>query len=124
MRDQLIKIIQEAVKGIQGSSSEARLLNIPVILSVPKNEGYGDYATNLAMLLAKELKQSPMKIAESLAGRIPAKPEWLEKIEVVKPGFINFFLKDQAIQAVLPSHYRTEGGLRSKPMGRGAKGPN
>ena len=70
MRDQLIKIIQEAVKGIQGSPPEARLLNIPVILSVPKNEGYGDYATNLAMLLAKELKQSPMKIAESLAGRI------------------------------------------------------
>ncbi len=102
MRDQLIKIIQEAVKGILGSSPEARLLNIPVILSVPKNEGYGDYASNLAMLLAKELKQSPMKIAESLVGRIPAEPEWLEKIEVVKPGFINFFLKDQAIQTVLP----------------------
>ncbi len=102
MRSQLIKIIQEAIKGIPGSSPEARLLNIPVILSVPKNEGYGDYATNLAMLLAKEMKQSPMKIAESLAGRIPAGPEWLEKIEVVKPGFINFFLKDQAIQAVLP----------------------
>jgi arginyl-tRNA synthetase len=121
VRDQLIKIIQEAVKGIQGSSSEARLLNIPVILSVPKNEGYGDYATNLAMLLAKELKQSPMKIAESLAGRIPAEPEWLKKVEVVKPGFINFFLKDQAIQAVLPIIIEQKEAFGQSRWGEGQK---
>ncbi len=102
MRDQLIKLLQEALNGIRETSSEVRSLDIPIILSIPKNEGYGDYATNLAMLLAKELKQSPMKTAESLAARITATPDWLEKIEVVKPGFINFFLKERALQAILP----------------------
>lgn len=103
MRQQLTKLIQEAVKGIQRTSIGVRPLEeLPIILSVPKNEVYGDYATNLAMMLAKELKQSPMKIAESLAERIPTESEWLEKIEVVKPGFINFFLKNRALQAILP----------------------
>ena len=121
MRDRLIKIIQEAIKGIRGASPEARLSDIPVLLSVPKNEGYGDYATNLAMLLAKELKQSPMKIAESLAGRIPAEPEWLEKIEVVKPGFINFFLKNRAIQAVLPIIIEQKQAFGQSRWGQGQK---
>lgn len=103
MRQQLTKLIQEAVKGIQRTSIGVRPLEeIPIILSVPKNEGYGDYATNLAMMLAKEVNQSPMKIAESLAERIPTQSEWLEKIEVVKPGFINFFLNDRVLRAVLP----------------------
>ena len=121
MRDRLIKIIQEAIKGIRGASPEARLSDIPVLLSVPKNEGYGDYATNLAMLLAKELKQSPMKIAESLAGRIPAEPEWLEKIEVVKPGFINFSLKNRAIQAVLPIIIEQKQAFGQSRWGQGQK---
>ena len=72
--------------------------NIPIVFTVPKNEAYGDYATNLAMTMAKVLKQSPMKIAESLVNHIPTGLSWLEKIEVVKPGFINFFLKDKALQ--------------------------
>jgi arginyl-tRNA synthetase len=121
VRDQLIKLLQEAFNGIQETSSEVRSLDTPIILSIPKNEGYGDYATNLAMLLAKELKQSPMKIAESLAGRITVAPDWLEKIEVVKPGFINFFLKEQALQAVLPIIYEQKETFGQSRGGEGQK---
>ena len=101
MRDQLTKLIQEASLEIQTPLSES-LTSIPIVFTVPKNEIYGDYATNLAMTLAKVLKQSPMKIAESLVNHIPTDLDWLEKIEVVKPGFINFFLKDKALHDILP----------------------
>jgi arginyl-tRNA synthetase len=97
VRDQLTKLIQEASLEIQESFSENRI-EFPIVFTVPKNETYGDYATNLAMTMAKVLKQSPLKIAESLAGQIPTGLSWLEKIEVVKPGFINFFVKDKALQ--------------------------
>jgi arginyl-tRNA synthetase len=101
VRERLTKLVQEASQEIQEPFSE-NPIEFPVAFTVPKNESYGDYATNLAMTMAKVLKQSPLKIAESLVSRIPAGLSWLEKIEVVKPGFINFFLKDEAFQGVLP----------------------
>lgn len=121
MRDELTKLIQEAVIGIADASSESRLLEHPIVLSVPKNEDYGDYATNLSMTLAKELKQSPMKIAQSLVGRIPTGLDWLEKIEVVKPGFINFFLKDEALQDSLSPILHQKGAYGQSRSGEGQK---
>jgi arginyl-tRNA synthetase len=101
VREQLTKLVQEASQKIQKPFSE-NMIEFPVAFTVPKNESYGDYATNLAMTMAKVLKQSPLKIAESLVSHIPAGLNWLERVEVVKPGFINFFLKDEALQGVLP----------------------
>jgi arginyl-tRNA synthetase len=121
VREQLTNLIQEALLEIADASLKNRLLVIPILLSVPSNEAYGDYATNLAMTLAKEMKQSPMKIAESLVSRIPTKLNWLEKIEVVKPGFINFFLTDEAFRNILPSILRQREAYGQSRFGEGQK---
>ena len=121
MRDQLNKLIQEAIEETQGDYSGGPLLNSPIILSVPKNEDYGDYATNLAMLMAKVLKKSPMIIAESLAAKISTESGWLEKIEVVKPGFINFYLKDDALRNILPTILRQKNAFGQSRLGEGLK---
>ena len=121
MREQLTKLIQEALVGIQEIFSGSRILDIPITLSVPKNEGYGDYATNLAMTMAKALKQPPMKIAETLVRRLPDETTWLEKTEVVKPGFINFFLKDKAFQDILPTIISQKESFGRARWGEGQK---
>jgi arginyl-tRNA synthetase len=121
VREQLSKLIQEALLEVANPTSKNRLLEIPIALSVPNNEIYGDYATNLAMILAKELKQSPLKIAESLVARLPANLNWVEKIEVVKPGFINFFLKDMALQNILPQIVRQKEAYGQSRRGEGKK---
>jgi arginyl-tRNA synthetase len=65
----------------------------------PKNKNFGDYSTNLALVLAKHLKKDPMEIGEKIKAQISkAKTDLFEKIEVVKPGFINFFLKKEFLQ--------------------------
>jgi arginyl-tRNA synthetase len=102
VREKLITLLRDGLKGLADIGPEQSLSAVPIVLTVPKNESYGDYATNLAMSLAKPLKQPPMKIAEALIRQIPADLPWLEKTEVVKPGFINFFLKDQAFQNLIP----------------------
>ena len=119
MREHLIQLLQEALQRYQAAGSNPMPLQAAVILTVPKNEVYGDYATNLAMTLAKDLKQSPMKIAEDLVAYLPSPVTWLEKIEVVKPGFINFFLKDQAFQALLPASLRPQERFGQGLLGRG-----
>lgn len=66
----------------------------------PSEEKFGDYATNIAMILAKELKKSPLEIAKEIAGKFP-KFDFIERIEIEHPGFINFHLKNERLIANL-----------------------
>ena len=75
-----------------------------ILIERPKQASHGDFASNLALQLAKTLKQKPRDIAERLVRELPASP-WLDKAEIAGAGFINFTLKHaartQAIAAVL-----------------------
>lgn len=63
------------------------------VIEVPRDEGHGDFASNIAMLLARQARMAPRKIAEIINGQIDRElmPE-LEKTEVAGTGFINFFI--------------------------------
>lgn len=59
------------------------------------SEQFGDYTTNVAMIVAKEEKKNPREVAEDVATKI--KSDFLEKVEVAGPGFINFWLKNDIL---------------------------
>jgi arginyl-tRNA synthetase len=101
LREQLVALIRNALTLMEGAPDRESLAAFPVLVSTPKNAQYGDYATNVALGLAKVFKRPPLAIAEDLAGRIPTNLTWLERVEVAKPGFINFYLKDQAFHGTL-----------------------
>ena len=58
-------------------------------IEVPKDEGFGDLSTPVAMGLAKTLKKAPRKIAEEIVGHIDS-GDTFERIDIAGPGFINF----------------------------------
>ncbi len=62
------------------------------LVEVPNHAEHGDFATNIAMLLAKSEKKPPRRIADILASRFGKDMDLLEKVEVAGPGFINFFI--------------------------------
>lgn len=65
------------------------------VIEVPKDNGHGDFACNVAMLLARQARMAPRQIAEIISNHIdPQAEEVLEKIEVAGAGFINFFLNN------------------------------
>ena len=66
----------------------------------PENPAHGDYATNAAMALGKVARKNPMEIAEQIRSDI-AGSDWIEKVEIAPPGFINFFLSERALQDAL-----------------------
>lgn len=66
-----------------------------IIIETPKDSSFGDYSTNIALLLTKVLKCNPIEIAEKIKSKISS--EIIEKVEVVKPGFINMFLSKKAL---------------------------
>lgn len=71
-----------------------------VVLSIPKNPSFGDYSTNIALQLSKnyitENKQSVMEIATKISENLQ-NLDYLEKVEVALPGFINFSFKNDAL---------------------------
>ena len=79
---------------------------------------HGDYAANIALLLAKPAKQKPQALAEQLVAALPDSP-WVARAEVAAPGFINFHLSP-AVYHALPAQIREAGahyGCRPQPTG-------
>ena len=73
---------------------------LPIVLERPKSSQHGDYATNLAMQLAKPMKRNPRDIAQALISAMPESP-LLHKVEIAGAGFVNLYLKPAAKQAVV-----------------------
>ena len=85
-----------------------------ILIERPKQAAHGDFASNLALQLARALKANPRQIAERLVAALPPSP-WLVKAEVAGAGFINFSLAAAAKSAVV-GHVLAQGD----DYGRGA----
>ncbi|MEO8417270.1 MAG: arginine--tRNA ligase [Methylophilaceae bacterium] len=95
MKAHLTELLTHAAKTVAAEST-----NLEIQLERPKTAQHGDFSTNLAMMLAKPLRQNPRAIAESLIKALPDSP-FIEKVEIAGAGFINFFLSAKAKQAVI-----------------------
>ena len=85
IKKELQEIIKESLIANEISFDEDK-----IIIETPKDPSFGDYSTNIALLLTKELHKSPIEIAELIKEKIDNKI--IEKVAIAKPGFINFYL--------------------------------
>ncbi|MHB8108487.1 MAG: arginine--tRNA ligase [Syntrophorhabdaceae bacterium] len=89
-------VIEDATnRGIIPSGSQ-----FTFIVETPREEGFGDYSTNIAFILAPILRRKPLDIAKELVGNM-AGNEYCQSITVAGTGFINFSLKDALWQDFL-----------------------
>ena len=65
-----------------------------------KDKQFGDFACNVALILAKSLQRKPREVAEMVVSALPASPQ-IKKIEIAGPGFINFFLTAEALYTII-----------------------
>jgi len=93
----------------------------PVEMEMTKEAAHGDYATNLAMILASSARMSPRKIAEMITGHLRDERNILEKSEIAGPGFINFFVREQVWAEELKDIERLGKSYGSADAGRGRK---
>lgn len=78
-----------------------------VLVERPRDSAHGDYATAVALQLARPARMAPLKIAETIAAHL-ANPDYLGEVNVVPPGFINFRLSNGWLQS-LPEHILASG---------------
>lgn len=72
-----------------------------VRFEIPKNQNFGDISTNIAMALAKETKQNPRHIAQSIVERLNFDEKIIDRITIDGPGFINLKLSNQFFKSEL-----------------------
>ena len=97
MKQLIENLIKKSIETINPDNS----VNVDNIrIDRTKDRAHGDFATNIAMLLAKPLKQAPRQIAQSIIDNLP-KDEHISKVEIAGPGFINFFINKSSIADAL-----------------------
>ncbi|MCX5851812.1 MAG: arginine--tRNA ligase [Deltaproteobacteria bacterium] len=96
MKKKLAALLRNSIETCIGKEILSRGDILPVGVELPREGAHGDYASNIAMVLASTQKTNPRKIAGAIAGNIDDSEGILEKIEVAGPGFINFFIKKEA----------------------------
>ncbi len=93
VKEILVPLLRQAFD----AAREKRHLQAPacpeLFLENPPNEDFGDYSSNLAMLLAKAERKPPLVIAERLRESLPAAPGVISEVRIEKPGFLNFYLE-------------------------------
>lgn len=86
-------IKDEILKNLATTLEKINVKDVTPTLEKPANSDFGDYSTSLPLKLNKQLKKNPMIIAEEIVKYFPQNDS-IKKIEIVKPGFINFWLSD------------------------------
>ncbi len=140
VRKQLADIISKALTQMARDTGTSTGDALPAVnealpavnIEVPKQKGFGDFSSNIAMQAAKVFKQPPSVIAKALCQSIKAGGAggpggaggtYLKRVECAGPGFLNFFLDDKwlydtvlAIQAEQGDYGRSVAGAGQKVM--------
>ena len=94
-------LIEEIYKSIQ----QAQLVDVSEVpeikIEIPKDNKNGDYSTNIAMVLTKIAKRNPREIAQAIVDNLDTSKAKVEKIDIAGPGFINFYLDNTYLTAII-----------------------
>ncbi len=94
METELKRLIRTALKKIGTEVDEDA-----VVIENCKEKSHGDYASTIALQLTRTLRRPPRDIAQDLLENLEA--DFIEKVEIAGPGFINFFVKKDSLSSVI-----------------------
>ena len=88
------------LKIVESLISEGLILDVQdIIIENSKTPEHGDYASNVALKFASRFHMAPRDLANTIANNLDK--EVVEKVEIAGPGFINFFIKKDAINSIV-----------------------
>ncbi|MDD0973640.1 arginine--tRNA ligase [Pseudomonas fontis] len=116
MKDTIRQLIQQALTQLVTEGVLPEGLTPAIQVENAKDKANGDFASNIAMMLAKPAGMKPRDLAEKLVAALPADPQ-ISKVEIAGPGFLNFFQNTQALAA------RLDAALADAKLGVHKAGP-
>jgi len=102
MKKRLENLLLSAVKALSERGELPPPGELSILVERTKDERHGDYASNVALVLAKSVRGNPRQLAANLIAALPADAA-VVKVEIAGPGFINFFLDPKAQFRIIPA---------------------
>lgn len=120
MKQKIEALILQAVETLKQNGVLAQETNPQVIIERTRDAQHGDYASNLALTLAKAAKTNPRQLAEQLIAALP-EDAVITKVELAGPGFINFFIDPYAQHAIIETIHQAGPAYGLSQVGAGKK---
>ena len=120
MQARLGELLESALQTLRERGVVPPDTAVAIQVERPREEGHGEFASNLAMRLAKPAGQKPRDLAQALVDALPPAPE-VARVEVAGPGFINFHLAESVFQAVVPEVLRAGAAFGRGDAGAGER---
>jgi arginyl-tRNA synthetase len=120
VKDHLRELVAQALLDLRREGKIPADLELPdYVIERTKSREHGDYATNIALLLAKRIGMNPMALAETLIGSMDANDEskHIEKVAVAKPGFINFTISRRCLLSTVRRVFEAGAEFGRQPAG-------
>lgn len=98
--------------------------DVKFLIEVPKEKSHGDLSSNIALVLAKDLKKSPMEIANLLCESLQKENDlrqYFDKVETIEPGFINFYFSKQYLVSQISEIINLGSSYGSLDIGKNKK---
>lgn len=125
MKQMLQKKIEEVLRVLQEERKLPDFVLPEVRVERPRDEQFGEYTTNVALMLAKPAQKSPMELAELLKDRLfdgaQSENRSFQKIEVAKPGHLNFSLTQQELANVVTKILKEGAEFGGSIIGQGIR---
>jgi len=118
LKQELIAILQQAVIQLQSQGVLPATLDISFEVERTRQQEHGDFASNIALALAKAAGLKPRALAQKIARALPPSKQ-IVKVEIAGPGFINFFLNPAGLHAVIPAILKAKDHYGEINLGKG-----
>lgn len=121
MKEDIVSVVTKSVENLS-KKLDAPDLSVDVEVGIPKRKEFGDFSVNTAMILANKLGKKPREVAEMIIENLPEEKDKLfNKIEIAGAGFVNFYVKEQAIVNKLTEIEEKGDKYGALNMGQGKK---
>jgi arginyl-tRNA synthetase len=120
LKQQLEQLVLAALNNLPGGLLPEPPAAGSVVVERTRDAQHGDFATNVAMRLAKAARRKPRELAEAIVAALPTN-SFISKTEVAGAGFINFFLTTDAYARELASVHELGERYGRSDLGRGER---
>ncbi|WP_244670077.1 arginine--tRNA ligase [Coxiella endosymbiont of Amblyomma nuttalli] len=120
MKQDIESLLNQAMKTLRADGIFT--IDVSPVIKVVSNDDlqYGNFSSNVALVLSKSIGMSPCALAEKIVNALPAS-EKITKIEIAGPGFINFFLEEGNYHFVIPSILKAGQRYGESELGKGKR---
>ena len=117
IEEKIVNVITQILTDKYGITADEGM----VMIEIPKDNGNGDYSTNIAMRLTKVLKRRPQEIAEEVREELLKRLDFVDDIQIAGPGFIHFWLRQDAMANIINTVIEKGDAYGHSDAGKGLK---